>query len=264
MALNNPAFSKNAAFSANPTAEELQALYDAPSANAVKERTLTVEDTVVKSFLAFAVLVIGAVIAWNITTANPEMGMTIVSFSAIAAFILALVNIFKKEPSPALILGYALLEGAVLGGISMVMDAQWSGIVFQAVLATILVVGVTLALFVSGKIRASRRATKIFMIGIVSYILFSVVNMFLVLFGVIDNPYGVSGIEVFGIPLGIIIGVLVVIMAAYSLVLDFDMIQRGVANNAPAKFAWTGAFSILMTVVWLYLQILQMLALSRD
>lgn len=264
MALNNPAFSKNAAFSANPTAEELQALYDAPSANAVKERTLTVEDSVVKSFISFAVLIVGAVIAWNITMTNPALGSTLVTFGAIIGFVLALVNIFKKEPSPVLILAYALVEGVVLGGISSIFDAQWSGIAFQAVLATLLVVGVTLALFISGKIRASRRATKIFMIGMVSYILFAVVNMFLVMFGVVQTPFGINGVEVFGIPLGIIIGIFVVLMAAYSLVLDFDMIQQGVRNGAPAKFAWTGAFSIMMTVVWLYLQILQMLALSRD
>lgn len=264
MALQNPAFSKNAAFSANPTAEELQALYDAPSANAVPERTLTVEDAVVKSFVSFAVLIIGAVIAWNITATNPALGSTIVGIGALVGFVLALVNIFKKEPSPALILAYAFVEGGVLGGISSIFDAQWNGIVFQAVLATLLVVGVTLALFVSGKVRASRRATKIFMIGMISYIAFSLVNMFLVMFGVIQTPFGINGVEVFGIPLGIVIGIFVVLMAAYSLVLDFDMIQQGVNNKAPAKFAWTGAFSILMTVVWLYLQILQMLALSRD
>jgi uncharacterized YccA/Bax inhibitor family protein len=88
--------------------------------------------------------------------------------------------------------------------------------------------------------------------------------MFMSIFGAVDGNFGLNSVEIFGIPLGLIIGPLVILLAAYSLVLDFDMIQRGVANKAPAKFAWTGAFSIMVTVVWLYLQILQFLAIARD
>jgi uncharacterized YccA/Bax inhibitor family protein len=265
MAINNPAFTRQAAFSPNATPEQLQALYNAPSAGAsARPATMTVEGAVGKSFISFVVLVLGAAIAWMITASNPAVGMSIVTICGIVAFVLALVNIFKREPSPVLILGYALTEGAVLGAISMVFDAQWSGIVMQAVLATLIVVGVTLALFMSGKIRASAKATKIFMIGMVTYVVFSLVNLILSATGVVTTPFGLNGVEVFGIPLGILIGLLVVLMGAYSLVLDFDFVQRGVNNRAPAKYEWTGAFSILMTVVWLYLQILQMLALSRD
>lgn len=264
MAVNNPAFAGNKAFSPNATAEELQALYDAPSANRAPEAPLTYEATIAKSFISFAVLLLGAVAGWVITTTNPAFGMSMVMFAALGAFVLAMINIFKKEPVPALILGYAALEGLFLGGISLVFDAQWSGIVAQAVIATVVVVGVTLALFASGKIRASARATKIFFIGIISYLVFSVVSMFMSIFGAVDGNFGLNSVEIFGIPLGLIIGPLVILLAAYSLVLDFDMIQRGVANKAPAKFAWTGAFSIMVTVVWLYLQILQFLAIARD
>ena len=70
--------------------------------------------------------------------------------------------------------------------------------------------------------------------------------------------------EIFGIPLGLLIGVLVVIMAAYSLVLDFDFIQKGVNNRAPRKYGWTGAFGIMVTVIWLYLELLRMFAIIRD
>ena len=175
-----------------------------------------------------------------------------------------MVNIFKKEPVPALILAYAALEGVLLGGISLVFDAQWSGIVAQAVVATIVVVGVTLALFANGKIRASARATKIFFIAIIAYLVFSVVSLLMSAFGATSGTFGLNSVEIFGIPLGLIIGPLVILLAAYSLVLDFDMVQRGVQNKAPAKFAWTGAFSIMVTVVWLYMQILQFLAIARD
>lgn len=264
MAVNNPAFTGNKAFSQNATAEELQALYDAPSANRAPEAALTYEATIAKSFISFVVLILGAVAGWVITTNNPALGMSIVTFAGIGAFILAMVNIFKKEPVPALILGYALLEGFLLGAISLVFDAQWNGIVAQAVIATVVVVGVTLALFASGKVRASARATKIFFIAIVAYLVFSLVSMFMQMFGATQGMFGLNSVEIFGIPLGLIIGPLVILLGAYSLVLDFDMIQRGVANKAPAKFAWTGAFSIMVTVVWLYLQILQFLAIARN
>jgi len=264
MAVNNPAFTGNKAFSPNATAAELQALYDAPSANRAPERAMTYEDTVAKSFISFVVLLVGAAAGWILTSMNPAAGAGLMMFAGIGAFVLAMVNIFKKEPTPALILAYAALEGALLGGISLVFDAQWSGIVAQAVIATIVVVGVTLALFATGKVRASARATKIFFIAIISYLIFSVVSMLMQAFGATSGMFGLNSVEIFGIPLGLIIGPLVILLAAYSLVLDFDMIQRGVANKAPAKFAWTGAFSIMVTVVWLYLQILQFLAIARD
>jgi uncharacterized YccA/Bax inhibitor family protein len=79
-----------------------------------------------------------------------------------------------------------------------------------------------------------------------------------------NDPWGLEGIKVFGIPLGVIIGLLMVLMAAYSLVMDFTMIKTGIANKAPAKYEWTGVFSIMLTVVWLYLQILRILAISRS
>jgi uncharacterized YccA/Bax inhibitor family protein len=225
---------------------------------------MTYEDTVAKSFISFLVLILGAVAGWVVTTANPALGMGIVTFAAIGGFVLAMVNIFKKEPVPALILAYALLEGFLLGAISLIFDAQWSGIVAQAVIATVVVVGVTLALFASGKVRASARATKIFFIAIIAYLVFSVVSMLMQAFGGTTGMFGLNSVEIFGIPLGLIIGPLVILLGAYSLVLDFDMVQRGVQNKAPAKFAWTGAFSIMVTVVWLYMQILQFLAIARN
>ena len=264
MAVNNPAFTGNKAFSPNATAAELQALYDAPSANRAPERAMTYEDTIAKSFISFMVLIVGAVAGWVITSMNPALGMGMITVAGIGAFVLAMVNIFKKEPVPALILAYAALEGVLLGGISLVFDAQWSGIVAQAVIATFVVVGVTLALFANGKIRASARATKIFFIAIIAYLVFSVVSMLMQAFGATSGTFGLNSVEIFGIPLGLIIGPLVILLAAYSLVLDFDMVQRGVQNKAPAKFAWTGAFSIMVTVVWLYMQILQFLAIARD
>ena len=174
----------------------------------------------------------------------------------------------RKKIRPALIFAYAAFEGLFVGGISAYFEFLWPGIVVQATIATLAVVGVTLALFASGKVRASKRATKVFMIAMIGYLVFGLINLVThdlqrVPHGEQRRPFGLYSQQVFGIPLGLIIGVLVVIMAAYSLVLDFDSIQQGVRNGAPRQFGWLGGFGIMVTVVWLYIEILRILAILR-
>ena len=267
MALDNPAFSRNSAFSQqgaaaatqDVSAQQLQEMYTQPATLPDRE-VMTVENTVAKTAGAFAVLVVFAAVGWLVTPAMPWLFWG----ASIIGFVLALVNIFKKEPSPGLILAYAAAQGVFIGGISLMFEAQWAGIVAQAVIGTLAVVGVTLALFASGKIRASKKATKVFLIAMVGYLVFSLVNLILMWTGVNNDPWGLLGAEIWGIPLGLVVGVLVILMAAYSLVLDFDWIQQGVRNRAPKKYGWSGAFGILVTVIWLYLEILRFLAIARD
>lgn len=264
MATSNPAFSQSPAFQNGSTAattlsaENLQEMYNSPSAGSAETDRMTVEDTIVKTAVSFGVLLVGAVIGWVL----PVLWIP----AMIVGLVLAFVNIFKnrKKPSPALTLAYAGVQGVFIGGISLFYETAWSGVVLQAVIGTIVVVGVTLALFASGKIRASAKATKVFLIAMVGYIVFSFINVILMFTGVNKDPWGVLGTQIFGIPLGIVIGVLVVIMCAYSLVLDFDAIQQGVKNRAPRVFGWAGAFGIMVTVIWLYLELLRIFALSRN
>lgn len=270
MASSNPAFTKSPAFSAsaakmaqlsrpnaqNMTAEELTKLYSQPSAGSVDTDRMGYEDTIVKIVVSFAILLGGAVVGWVIPVLLiPAM---------IIGFVLALVNIFKKKPSPALVLSYAAVEGVFVGGITFFFETLYPGIAFQAVLGTFAVVGVTLALFTSGKVRASKKATKVFMIAMVGYVVFSVLNLVFMMTGVTTQPFGMRSAEIFGIPLGLILGVLVILMAAYSLVLDFDRIKTGVENGAPRIYGWSAAFGIMLTVVWLYLEILRLLAILRN
>ncbi len=259
---NSPAFSprangsagmyqpQGAAAAKNLSASQLDELYSRPAAGPTETDRMTYEDTIVKTVVAFGLLLVGAVVGWII----PILALP----AAIVGFVLALVNIFKKKPSPALVLSYAAVEGVFVGGISQFFETQYPGIAVQAVLGTLVVVGVTLALFASGKIRASKRATKIFLIAMVGYLVFSLLNFGLTAFGVLDG---------FGLregPLGLIIGVFVILLAAYSLVLDFDQVQTGVQRGAPRIYAWTAAFGIMVTVVWLYTEILRLLAIFRD
>ncbi|MBH0129848.1 Bax inhibitor-1/YccA family protein [Salinibacterium sp. NK8237] len=267
MALNNPAFSRDAAFSsrggiavANQVSnQQLNDMYNQESAPASGD-VMTVEDTIAKTVGAFALLLVGAAIGWIADMPLLWMG------AGLVGFVLALVNIFKKQPSGALVLAYSAVEGVFVGGISRFYENAYSGVVTQAVIATIVVVGVTLALFASGKIRASKKATKVFLIAMVGYMVFALVNMVMMLTGATDDAFGLRSAEIpiLGIPFGAVLGVLVVIMAAYSLVLDFDFIQKGAANGAPRAFGWKGTFGIMITVVWLYLELLRFFAILRD
>jgi uncharacterized YccA/Bax inhibitor family protein len=248
----------------------LEGMYSAPSAGSTDTGRMTIEDTVAKTIGLFAILVVGAVAVWiwtmaPVTAQNPNPTVLPMIVGGLVGFVLSLVVIFtsRKKVRPGLIFAYAAAEGLFVGGISAFFEFIWPGIVTQATLATLVVVGVTLALFASGKIRASKRATKIFLIAMVGYLVFSLVNVGLMLFGVTDNAFGLRSETIFGIPLGLILGVLVVIMAAYSLVLDFDQIQQGVRNGVPRQMGWLGGFGIMVTVVWLYVEILRMIAIIR-
>jgi uncharacterized YccA/Bax inhibitor family protein len=253
---------------------QLEGMYAAPPAGAIETDRMTVEDTVWKTLGLFAVLLVTAVGGWiwtmsSVTPANPNPNMTPWIVGMLGGFVLSLVVIFtsRKTLRPALIFAYAAFEGLFVGGISAYFEMIWEGIVLQATLGTLSVVGVTLALFASGKIRASKRATKIFMIAMLGYLVFSLINLGLMWFGadIASGPFGVHSEPSFllGIPWGILIGVFVVIMAAYSLVLDFDNIQQGVRNGAPRKYGWLGGFGIMVTVVWLYIEILRIIAIAR-
>ncbi|MDP3949655.1 Bax inhibitor-1/YccA family protein [Microbacterium sp.] len=250
---------------------QLEGMYAAPPAGAIETDRMSVEDTVWKTAGLFAILLVTAVVGWVWTlggvSVDPRAGVSMLPMivGGLGGFVLAMIITFtsRKKVRPALIFAYAAFEGVFVGGISAFFELLYPGIVVQATLATVAVVGVTLALFASGKIRASKKMTKIFMIAMVGYLVFSLLNLVLMWTGVNQNAFGLRSVEIMGIPLGLIIGVLVVFMAAYSLVLDFDQIQQGVRNGAPRVYGWVGGFGIMVTVVWLYVEILRIIAIAR-
>ena len=278
---SNPAFSRNAAFrpgqvsrtelerlygnggtgtSTDPVdATQIEDAYSLPAASPAQSGRMSVEDTVVKTIVVFAILSASAVVGWVFASPLTLWG------GLIGGLVLGLVNTFKKVPSPALIVGYAVLEGLFVGSISMMYNTLWDGIVTQAVIGTLGVIGVTLFLFLSGKFRSSARMTKIVTVAMIGYLVYQVVNMILMATGVTgSNTFGLSSMTIMGVPLGIAIGLIVVFLAAYSLVLDFESIKLGAERGVPAVYAWQGAFGVLVTVVWLYLEILRMLAIARS
>lgn len=230
----------------------LEQMYDAPPATTRDTGRLTYDDVIVKTGGLLALLVVVAAATWTLAP-----GLWIIG--AVVGLVLGLVNAFKKNPSPVLITLYVVAQGVFMGGISAFYEAAFDGIVGQAVLATLSVFAVSLFLFRSGKVRVTPKFQRAVLIGMVGYLVYSLLNVVLMLFGVGGGDYGPlrSG------PLGIIIGLVAVGLAAASLIMDFDSIKRGVEQGVPAKFAWAAAFGLIVTLVWLYLELLRLLAILR-
>jgi uncharacterized YccA/Bax inhibitor family protein len=175
----------------------------------------------------------------------------------IGGFICALVTIFKKEWSPVTAPIYALLEGLALGGISAVVDLRYPGVGIQAVGLTFGTLFALLLIYSSGLIKVTQK----FRLGIVAatcgIALFYLLEIILSFFGIQFAAINGSGI------IGIGFSLVVVAIAALNLVLDFDFIERGVQCGAPKYMEWYGAFGIMVTLVWLYLEILRLLAKLR-
>jgi uncharacterized YccA/Bax inhibitor family protein len=242
--------------------QQLEHMYNQPSAGPAQTGRMTFDDVIVKTLLCLGVVLLGAAVPAFLV---PGLALPLMVVGALGGFVLGLVNSFKREPSPALILAYAGLEGLFVGGITMFLESMFPGIAMQAVLGTLVVFGVTLALFKSGKVRATPRAMKFFMIAMISYAAFSLLNLGLMVFGVNDDPWGLRGADFLGtgIPFGVVIGVFAIGLAAFSLIIDFTSISEGVRQGAPQKYSWTAAFGLTVTLVWLYVEILRLLAILR-
>ena len=236
-----------------------EAMMNAPAADAVDRGTMTFDDVVVKSIMCFGLLLVGAVAGWM--TGIVAMGVAMVLFFASCAVTLGLAIFiqFSKKIRPGAIVTYSLIEGFSLGVISYTFEAYFPGIVISAVLATLVVIGTTLAAFTMGFVRNSSTLTRVAGIGSVAFFFYYLVTFALSVTGMVDMR-AVNSITVFGIPLGVIIGVLAVFIGVLCLVRDFDAVKVGVANNVPEKYSWLCTFAIMTDVIWIYLEILKILS----
>ena len=238
------------------SAGQLDAMYAAPSAGPVDTGRITYDDVIVKTGGLLALVILTGAVSWIVM---PGLWMV----GAPVGFILAMINIFRKKISPVLITLYAVAMGVFVGGISRFYEAYFDGVVLQAVGATLAVFLATLGLFASGKVRASKRMTKIFLVALVGYVLFAIINAIMVWTGQLP-AFGVYSWEIMGMPAAMVIGVLVVLLGAYSFVLDFESIKFAVEQGAPRIFSWRSAFGLLVTIIWLYLEMLRIIAASRS
>ena len=217
---------------------------------------MTIRGTAAKTFLLLALAAMSATFTW--TQARSGAGMGLMMLGVFGGFIVAMVLCFKQTWAPVLAPVYAVLEGLFLGGISAVFAARYGGIVFQAVAMTFGTLFALLAAYQSGYIRATEK----FKLGVIAatggIAVVYLVSMVLGFFGVqIPGIFGSGAV-------GIGFSVVVVVIAALNLVLDFDLIERGAQAGAPKYMEWYGAFSLMVTLVWLYLEILRLLSKLKD
>ena len=217
------------------------------------EASMTIMGTVHKTALGLLLLMSTALFTWNMPAGDPRAtGLMIVGM--IGGLIVAIVTIFKHHLAKYTVPAYALLQGLALGGISKFFEVMYPGIVNQAVMLTFGTLGALLLAYRSGLIKA----TENFKLGVVAatggiffvYLISWVLSWFSVSVPLIHSNSNMS----------ILFSIGVVVIAALNLVLDFDFIEEGSEKGAPKYMEWYGAFGLLVTLIWLYLEILRLLA----
>jgi len=227
---------------------------------ALAAERMTLQGTVNKSFLMLIVLMGAALWPWTqyLASGNPGVVALPVMVGAIGGLVLALIISFRATTAPYLALPYAALEGLVLGGISAVLEKRYPGIAIQATALTFAVLAALLLAYTMRLIRATQRFRSIVIAATGAIFLLYLVSMVLGLFHVATPFLSDSS------PLSIGLSLLIIGIAALNLVLDFDLIESGVAQGAPRYMEWYGAFGLLVTLVWLYMEILRFLSKVRQ
>jgi uncharacterized YccA/Bax inhibitor family protein len=259
---NNPVFARNEAFSRGgyatfdtptPSADELRAQYEAPSA--IRAGTsMTYNDVITKTALLFGVFLLTAVPTYFLMP--PEfIGIAWIG-GIVVTLGLGLAIAFMKTVRPPLILLYAALQGVFVGAISQAFASLYDGIVAQAIIGTLAAFAAMLVAYSTGLIKVGSRFRKVMTFAIIGYLILGLVNLGAVLFTGF-SLYFDTGL------LGLGLSALGVLLASLSLALDFDFIEQGVRNRIPEQYSWLAAHGLLVTLVWLYLELLRLLAILR-
>lgn len=224
-----------------------------------RAQAMTIQGTVDKLFILTVLMMVAAVVTWN-WAGNPEMAglaLVLVGVGCFGGFVVGLVTCFAKSWAPFLAPLYALLQGLALGAISFAYEKAYHGIVIQSLGLTISVLLILLFAYKTRLIQVTDhlRAGIIAATGAIALLYF--VEFILGFFNIAVPYINDSG------PIGIAFSVLVVFIASMNFVLDFDFIERGAQDGAPKFMEWYGAFGLLVTLIWVYLEILRLLAKLR-
>ncbi|WP_329043039.1 Bax inhibitor-1/YccA family protein [Streptomyces sp. NBC_00178] len=233
----------------------------APSARGA-DGIMTMDDVIVRTAMTLGTVVLAAVLSWVLLPVDPmRIGTSygIAGAAALAAFTLSMVQAFKRRPSPALILAYAALEGVFLGVVSATVSTYIApGTVIQAVLGTMAVFAGVLIAYRLGWIRVTRRFYGFVAAAGLGYALLTLANLLFSAFGGHDGLGFRSGGP------GIAFGLLGVVLAAAFLALHFKQVEDEVRHGAPREDSWLAAFGLTLTLVWLYVELLNLLTLVRE
>jgi uncharacterized YccA/Bax inhibitor family protein len=245
----------------NPYAQQGAPTWAPPQAPATTGR-MTMDEVVLRTGTTLGVLVVFAALAWAVLpvdTANINRSYGIAVVSGLIAMVLGLVQSFKRTPMPALILGYAALEGVFLGVLSSIVDNRIaSGAAMQAVIGTMCVFAAVLVAYKAGWIRVNRRFYGFVMAAALGFIALMAINLLFMAFGGGDGLGFRSG------GLGIAFGIVGVLIGACFLALDFKQIETGIAYGAPRNEAWLAAFGLTLTLVWIYMEFLRLIAILQS
>jgi uncharacterized YccA/Bax inhibitor family protein len=248
-------------YAQNPYAQP-QAPYGAPPQAPAVPGRMTMDDVVVRTGITLGVLVVAAAVAWAalpVDDANIGRSYGIAIGAALIGMVLALVQSFKRKASPALIISYAAFEGVFLGVVSSVVDNRIaSGAAMQAVIGTMAVFAAVLFAYKMRWIRVNRRFYGFVMAAALGFMLLMMVNLLFAVFGGGDGLGFRSG------GLGILFGVIGVLLGACFLALDFKQVEDGIAYGAPREESWLAAFGLTMTLVWIYLEFLRLIAILNS
>ncbi|TMA88149.1 MAG: Bax inhibitor-1/YccA family protein [Deltaproteobacteria bacterium] len=224
---------------------------------AISDDVMTIGGTVNKTALATAILLMTATYTWNLGPADPRVAM-LTMVGVIGGLVMAIATVMRKEWAPYTTPGYAALEGLALGGISIGFESRYPGVVSQAVFLTFGTLGALLVAYRSGLIKP----TENFKLGV--FAATGGIGM-VYLIGMVMSFFGARIPLIHGSgPIGIGFSVVVVGIAALNLVLDFDFIEQGAERRVPKYMEWYGAFGLLVTLVWLYLELVRLLAKLQD
>jgi len=219
----------------------------------VREERMTIPGTINKTTILLALVMVAALWPWKLMQVDPAATLSWLWIGLIGGLVTALIIIFKKEWAGPLAPLYAACEGLALGATSAFFESRYPGIVFQAVALTMGVLFTMLIVYRTGAIKATPNFTRGVIAATGAICLVYLITMGMRAFGMPVSFMHSSG------PLGIGISLVVVFVAALNLVLDFDLIEKGAKNGAPKYMEWYGAFGLLVTLVWLYLEILRLL-----
>jgi uncharacterized YccA/Bax inhibitor family protein len=219
---------------------------------------MTLSGVINRSILLLLLVAGTAAGVWTYSSSHPSMIYPMVMIGALGGFVVAMATTFKRNWAPVTSPVYAILEGLFIGGISLVMEQRFPGLVLQAVMLTFGVMFALLAAYQSRIIRPSQTFKSVIVGATFGIVVVYLVSMVLQLFFHTAIPMINDG----G-PIGITFSLVVVGIAALNLVLDFDFIENGVASGAPKWMEWYAAFGLIVTLVWLYIEVLRLLSKMR-
>lgn len=244
-----------AGYPPNMTPAQLDAMYAKPAYT--PERYMTLDDVVVRTAAMLAVVFGVGALTWALGPTSTSAG-GLIGVGAIGGLALGLYMAFTMKANAVLAMAYSAFEGLLLGGVSRAFEARYPGVVVQALTGTFMVAAGMLFVYKTGAIRVTPRLTRIVVGATIGVVGLMIVNLLASIF--VSGGLGLRA----GGPIAILFSLLCIGLAAFNLVLDFDLIENGIRRGVDQKFAWFASFGLVVTLVWLYFEILRLLGYARN